>query len=87
MARNDPITRQWHLLRQLDGSAGKSLQELVDNVADDYPKHPRTVRRDIEALAAVGFPLVKERRNGQTRWRLREGFRDIPALGFSAGRK
>jgi hypothetical protein len=43
MPRNDQITRQWHLLRQLDGSAGRSLQELVDNVPDDYPKSARTV--------------------------------------------
>jgi len=84
MPRNDQITRQWHLLRQLEGSPGRSLQELVDNVPDDYPKNARTVRRDLEALEAVGFPLVIERHNGQTRWRLMEGFRDIPALGFSA---
>ena len=83
MPRNDQITRQWHLLRQLEGSSGRSLQELIDGVPDDYPKNPRTVRRDLEALAAVGFPLVTERRNVQTRWRLMEGFRDIPALGFS----
>lgn len=42
------------------------------------------MRRDLEALAAAGFPLVTERHNGQTRWRLMPGFRDIPALGFSA---
>jgi predicted DNA-binding transcriptional regulator YafY len=84
MPRNDQITRQWHLLRQLEGSQGKSLQELVDNVPDDYPKNTRTVRRDLEALEAVGFPLVVEKHHGQTRWRLMEGFRDIPALGFSA---
>jgi predicted DNA-binding transcriptional regulator YafY len=84
MPRNDQITRQWHLLRQLEGSPGRSLQDLVDNVPDDYPKNTRTVRRDLEALEAVGFPLVSEKHNGQTRWRLMEGFRDIPALGFSA---
>ena len=84
MPRNDQITRQWHLLRQLDGSQGRTLQELVDNVPEDYPKNPRTVRRDLEALAAGGFPVITERHNGQTRWRLMEGFRDIPALGFSA---
>jgi predicted DNA-binding transcriptional regulator YafY len=82
--RNDQITRQWHLLRRLEGSSGKTLQELVENVPDDFPKNARTVRRDLEALEAAGFPLVTERRNGQTRWRLMEGFRDIPALGFSA---
>lgn len=84
MPRNDQITRQWYLLRQIEGSLGRSLQELIDNVPDDYPKNARTVRRDLEALEAVGFPLVIEKRNGQTRWRLMEGFRDIPALGFSA---
>jgi len=82
--RNDQITRQWHLLRQLEGSHGKSLHELVDNIPDDYPKNSRTVRRDLEALEAVGFPLVSEKHNSQTHWRLMEGFRDIPALGFSA---
>jgi predicted transcriptional regulator len=49
--RNDQITRQWHLLRLLEGSQGKSLQELVEAVPDDYPKNARTVRRDIPSLA------------------------------------
>jgi predicted DNA-binding transcriptional regulator YafY len=84
MPRNDQITRQWHLLRQLDGPQGRTLQEFVDNVPEDYPKNARTVRRDLEALAAGGFPVITERHNGQTRWRLMEGFRDISALGFSA---
>jgi predicted DNA-binding transcriptional regulator YafY len=84
MPRNDQITRQWHLLRRLENSHGLTLPELVESVPDDYPKNARTVRRDLEALEAVGFPLVTERHNGQTRWRLIEGFRNIPALGFSA---
>lgn len=84
MPRNDQITRQWHLLRMLEGSQGRTLADLVANVPADHPKNSRTVRRDLEALEAVGFPLITERRNGQTRWRLIEGFRDIPALGFSA---
>lgn len=84
MPRNDQITRQWHLLRRLESSRGSTLPELVESVPDDYPKNARTVRRDLEALQAVGFPVMTERHNGQTRWRLIEGFRDIPALGFSA---
>jgi predicted DNA-binding transcriptional regulator YafY len=71
-------------LRRLEGSTGLTLHELVDAVPDDYPKNDRTVRRDLEALEAVGFPLMTEHHNGQTRWRLIEGFRNIPALGFSA---
>lgn len=84
MPRNDQITRQWYLLRLLEGTQGRTLADLVVNVPADYPKNSRTVRRDLEALEAVGFPLIVERRNGQARWRLIEGFRDIPALGFSA---
>ncbi len=84
MPRNDQITRQWYLLRRLEGSNGLTLSEMVEHVPEDYPKNPRTLRRDLEALQAAGFPLTAERRNGQSRWRLMEGFRDIPALGFSA---
>ena len=84
MSRNDQVIRQWHLLRQLESSRGVTLQELAGSLPDDYSKHLRTLRRDLEALEAVGFPLVTERVNGQTRWRLIEGFRRIPALAFSA---
>ena len=84
MPRNDQITRQWHLLRRLEGTRGLTLDELADSVPNDFPKNARTVRRDLEALEAVGFLLVVEKHNGQTRWRLMEGIRDIPALGFSA---
>src|SRR5918992_4702702 len=72
MPRNDQITRQWHLLRRLEGSNGLSLSQLGDSIPDDYSKNARTVRRDLEALEAVGFPVVTERHNGQTRWRLIE---------------
>lgn len=84
MPRNDQIIRQWLLLRKLESSKGATLQELVDSLPDDYPKNPRTIRRDLEALEAGGFPITTDLVNGQTRWRLMEGFRNIPALGFSA---
>ena len=84
MPRNDQVTRQWHLLRLLESSRGATLQDLVDSTPADFPKNPRTIRRDLEALEGAGFPLVTEQSNGQTRWKLMEGFRDIPALGFSA---
>lgn len=83
MPRNNQVTRQWLLLRRLEGSRGATLQDLVGSLPDDYPKNPRTIRRDLEALEATGFPLTVERVDGQTRWRFAEGFRNIPALGFS----
>ena len=84
MPRNDQNTRQWHLLRRLDNSSGATLLELVNSIPDDYPKNSRTIRRDLDALESCGYPLVVDRINGQTRWKLMEGFRNIPALGFSA---
>jgi len=81
--RNDQVTRQWHLLRRLEGPRGASLQELGNSLPRDMPKHLRTLRRDLEALEAAGFPLVTERVDGSTRWRLMDGFRRIPALSFS----
>ncbi|HXK27838.1 MAG TPA: WYL domain-containing protein [Candidatus Binatia bacterium] len=84
MPRNDQGIRQWILLRRLEASAGVSLEELLQFVPEDYPKNSRTIRRDLEALEAAGYPLVTDRVNGQTRWRLMEGFSNIPALGFSA---
>lgn len=82
MPRNDQVTRQWHLLRQLESSRGATLQELEATLPDDFPKHLRTIRRDLEALEK-NFPVYTERVDGLTRWKLMEGFRRVPALTFS----
>lgn len=84
MPWNDRVSGQWYSLRKLESPTGVTLQELVNAIPDDFRKNSRTIRRDLEALEAVGFPLVTDRVNGHTRWKLMGGFRDIPALGFSA---
>ncbi len=76
--------RQWCLLRQLESGRGATLEELSRALPDGVPKHLRTLRRDLEALEAAGFPLYTERADGRVRWRLLEGFQRIPGLGFSA---
>jgi predicted DNA-binding transcriptional regulator YafY len=84
MPRNDQVTRQWHILQRLDTSRrGLTLDELLEALPSEYPKHPRTLRRDLYALESAGFPLVSERVDGRVRWRLMDGFRHIPALTFS----
>ncbi|WP_337288625.1 WYL domain-containing transcriptional regulator [Candidatus Methylomirabilis sp.] len=83
MPRNDQVTRQWHLLRRLEGSTGATIQELADSLPRELPKHLRTIRRDLAALEAAGFPLLTERTEGQVRWRLMDGYRRIPAIAFS----
>lgn len=83
MARNDQVIRQWHLLRRLEGAAGLTLEELAGGLPDDVPGHLRTIRRDLAALESVGFPMLTEHVNGRTRWKLLDGFRRLPALGFA----
>lgn len=83
MPRNDQVTRQWHLLQILESPRGVTLDEIIQRLSTDYVKHPRTIRRDIEALEAAGFPILNERMDGHVRWRLMDGFRQVPAMVFS----
>lgn len=82
MPRNDQVMRQWHLLRLLESSRGVTLDEIEDRLPADYPRHGRTIRRDLEALATI-FPILNERSDGRVRWRLMDGARQVPALSFS----
>jgi predicted DNA-binding transcriptional regulator YafY len=82
VARNDQVTRQWFLLQQLERPRGATIHELAASLPADSPRHPRTIRRDLEALE-VRFPLITERINGQTRWRLMDGYRHVPPLALS----
>jgi predicted DNA-binding transcriptional regulator YafY len=46
--------------------------------------HPRTIRRDIEALCKAGFPLYDDKTNGTPMWRLRsKPFRALDEIGLS----
>jgi predicted DNA-binding transcriptional regulator YafY len=82
--RHSQVIRQWHLLRRLESPGGSTLHDLARSLPRDLSPHVRTIRRDLEALESVGFPLVTESAGGQTRWRLMDGFRRAPALSFSA---
>lgn len=83
MPRNDQVARQWILLKKLESPHGATLSELAAAVSEDYVRHSRTIRRDLEALE-VRFPVITERINGQTRWRLMDGYRNVPPLALSA---
>jgi predicted DNA-binding transcriptional regulator YafY len=83
MPRNDWHIRSFHLVRRLERPQGATLRELADFLPEDYARHHRTIRRDLAALEASGYPLVTERRDGETRWKLMDGFRRLPALGFA----
>jgi hypothetical protein len=81
MARSDPMVRQWYLLRKIEAPQGATLSELMDAVPQDYSRHPRTLRKDLETLELF-FPIYAERIEGQTRWRFTDGYRNLPALSF-----
>jgi predicted DNA-binding transcriptional regulator YafY len=82
MPRNDQVTRQWLLLQKLESTRGATLEELVGSLPEELACHARTLRRDLEVLE-TRFPLVVERIQGQTRWRLMDGYRHLPPLAFS----
>ena len=67
MPRNAEVIRQWKLLLYLDGRAqGIS----VDDLARELSVTKRTVWRDLGALQEAGFPLVDEKQDRKTTWRV-----------------
>ncbi|MCZ6546516.1 MAG: hypothetical protein O6837_00135 [Deltaproteobacteria bacterium] len=49
MPRNDQVTRQWYLLRELESGKGLTLREMRQRLPEEIQRHDRTRRRDIEA--------------------------------------
>ena len=67
MARNAEVTRQWKILRTLEASRqGESVAALARQLSVTQ----RTIWRDVAALQEAGFPLVDEKPDGRTRWKL-----------------
>jgi predicted DNA-binding transcriptional regulator YafY len=84
MPRNDQAIRQLVILNKLEVSRqGLTLNQLAEAIDPASTRHPRTLRRDLAAIESAGWPLVTERVDGQLRWKLLEGFRNIPALRLS----
>lgn len=67
MPRNAEVIRQWKLLLHLDG---KAHGQSVDDLASELHVTKRTVWRDLAALQEAGFPLVDEKRDRKTVWRV-----------------
>lgn len=67
MPRNAEVIRQWRLLLHLDNRAHGSS---VDDLARELNVTKRTIWRDVAALQDAGFPLVDEKRDRKTTWRV-----------------
>ena len=70
MPRGDQLTRQWKLVQLLAGRLGRTLAQLCGELGVTK----RTVQRDIQVLAAAGFPVTSDMRNGTVFWHFMEGF-------------
>jgi predicted DNA-binding transcriptional regulator YafY len=81
MARNSELIRQWEILRAID-AARQGIG--VPKLAALQRVHPRTIRRDIEALSKAGFPLYEDKVNGTSMWKLTtKPFRGLEETGLS----
>jgi predicted DNA-binding transcriptional regulator YafY len=67
MPRNAEVIRQWKILRSLEGSRNG---ETVAGLSRQCGVTQRTIWRDVSALQEAGFPLIDEKHNGTTRWKL-----------------
>ena len=80
MPRNAEVIRQWTILRDLEASRRLTIDDLAARTAVTT----RTIRRDLEALQASGFPLFDELIDGKRYWTLEaKAFRRLDDTGFT----
>ena len=80
MPRNAEVIRQWSILRDLEASR----RLTIDDLAERTGVTTRTIRRDLEALQASGFPLFDESHDGKRYWMLEQRpFRRLDDTGFT----
>ena len=78
--RNAEVIRQWSILRDLESSR----RVTIDDLAERTGVSTRTIRRDLEALQAAGFPLFDELHDGKKYWTLEQrAFRRLDDTGFT----
>jgi predicted DNA-binding transcriptional regulator YafY len=78
--RNQEVIRQWSILRDLEASRRATIDELAERTGVST----RTIRRDLEALQAAGFPLFDEVHDNRRYWTLEQkAFKRLDATGFT----
>ena len=82
MPRNAEVIRQWSILRDLESSRRATIDELATRTGVTT----RTIRRDLEALQAAGFPLFDELHDGKKYWTMEQrAFRRLGETGPARG--
>ena len=80
MPRNAEVIRQWSILREIERARAAGV--TIDDLASLSGVTTRTIRRDLEALQASGFPLFDDRSrdDGRTRWNINgQAFKGLAA--------
>lgn len=79
MPRNAEVIRQWSILRDLEASRRLTINDL----AERNRVTTRTIRRDLEALQAAGFPVYDEVHDGKKYWKLEQAFKRLDVTAFT----
>ena len=80
MPRNAEVIRQWTILRELESSRRLTIDEMAEKTGVTT----RTIRRDLEALQFVGFPIYDEVYDGKKYWLLEQrAFKRLDTTGFT----
>jgi predicted DNA-binding transcriptional regulator YafY len=80
MPRNAEVIRQWNILRAIEAAR----RVTIDSLAEQERVTTRTIRRDLEALQAAGFPLFDEVEDGKRYWRIdTRPFKALADTGFT----
>ena len=81
MPRNAEVIRQWKVLRTLEASR---QGETIAGLARQCEVTTRTIWRDVVALQEAGFPLIDQKPDGRTRWKLLpDGLKGLQNSGLS----
>lgn len=88
MARNEQLIRQHKILQILERSRfGSTLEEIRDSVVEELGLssiHPRSIRRDIEALQAAGFFILTEETQRGKVWKISRADKGLQKVSISA---
>ncbi len=88
MARNEQLIRQHKILQVLERLRyGATLDELRDAIVEELgltSLHPRSVRRDIEALTAAGIPITDEESQRGRVWKLSRSDKGLQKITTTA---
>lgn len=88
MARNEQLIRQHKILQVLERLRyGATLDELRDAVVEELgltSLHPRSIRRDIEALTAAGMPITDEETQRGRVWKLSRSDKGLQKIATTA---